>query len=388
MHCYQLSLESAQNIFDNRSRNNLMDLNLDSSPHIYLFKMIRASLITLAICLIFGQVPSFAYPSNLEARQGLADLQALKAAPVGRRNLPIFGLNSPPGAEQEQAGSGYGDYSDKPSGEPAKVDSSYGLDSYDPSQGSDIPLKNFFPSGNDKDGLGKGTYDLGTGTHHALQEGTYKSDGGDYNGSDQAASITPKPNASGGYGSEKSGYHSEPNKPVQSAKDKSYGTPSKSYGLGKGSSSKDPYGTSPENSQSRYNDSGAKNPGKYDEPVPKDKPKSSGETDYHKKKDPKNSGGYGSHSGGYGSPKGNQNGPNRTDKKSDEDGSFVLEEGTVEEQRKAAQEEAKKKGTYKQADPKGGDVKPISKSDYSSSNQSYGQSHAPSGQKDEDSSYV
>jgi len=316
--------------------------------------MIRPGFITLAVCLLFGQVPSFASSSSLEARQGPVDLQALKAAPLGRRNLLASGMLH----------HGHGMHG-----------SSHGQDSYDPQQGSYNYGKETSPSANGKHDWGKGTYDLGTGTHHTLEEGNlYSGDGGYNKGSDPETKSSPKPNASGNYGPVMSDYSPEYQDP--NTKDNAYDSPSKSYESGEGKS-QDPYG-SPAGSSEYQQDSGEKSPQEYNQPPAEDKSKVPGEKNYNKKaEDPQNS-------GKGASTNGKQSGGYQNDKGSGDDGSFVFEEGTTEEQRKAAQDDAKKNGGHKKGDSHGGESKP---STYSG-NQGESQPDNSSGQTNGDSPYA
>ncbi|KAA1092898.1 hypothetical protein PGT21_017529 [Puccinia graminis f. sp. tritici] len=342
--------------------------------------MILPSVITLAICLFLGKDPSFTYANSLAVRQGPVHLQALKAAPLGRRNLPGLDLFSHHGGGRKQHGHGSASPSYEPHGEYGNDSSSYGQDSYDPSKGAYGSGNKIDPTGSDN---GQGAFDLGTGTHHALQEGTLDSGDGGYTASDPGAGISPEPNASANYGPKKDNYHSEPEKKAPSTEDNDYATPSKTYNSGKGSTSsyQDPYSPSSKNS-GKKDDSGLKDLGEYKQPPPEDNSKSSSGTDYYKKKNPK-------YHDKYASPHGKQkNGNDGKDENSDQDGSFIFESGTTEEQRKAAQKEANKDGAFKKGGKNdegkssyGGPVDPSNEKTYSG-DQSYKQPNVTGGQKD------
>ncbi|KNZ56610.1 hypothetical protein VP01_2365g3 [Puccinia sorghi] len=450
--------------------------------------MIRPGFITLAVCLLFGKFASV-YAFNSLAKPHLSPLPAdsrtdkvqwisrrdLKAAPLGRRNLPAFGMlhhehgmhGSPHGQDSydpQQAGynsaketspsgngkhdwgkgtydlgtgthhtlqegnlySGDGAYnkgsdpetedSPKPNApdnygsemsdyspdyqDPNTKDngyvspgksydfdrrnmpaslmshhehgmhgSSHGQDSYDPQQGGYNSGKGTSPSGSGKYNWGKGTHDSGTGTHHSLPGNLYSGDGGYNKGSDPETKSSPKPNASGNYGSQMSDYSPEYQDP--NTKDNGYVSPSKSYDSDKGNS-QDPSGSTAGTSEYQQ-DPEEKSPQSYNKPPPEDKSEIPGEKNYNKKpEDPQNSG-KGKQSGGY-----------QNDKGSDDNGSFVFEKGTTEEQRKAAQDDAKKNEGLKKGDSHGGESKP---STYSS-NQGESQPDNASGQTNGDSPYA
>ncbi|OAV94725.1 hypothetical protein PTTG_03106 [Puccinia triticina 1-1 BBBD Race 1] len=292
--------------------------------------MILPSVITLAIGLFLGHTPSFTYASSLEARQGPVDFQALKSAPLARRNLPGLDINSDLGSGRIQHE--HGSPNNFPN--PHRGSSSYGQDSYDPSKGGYDSGKAIYPSGNNNHGLGTGIFDLGTGTHHALQEGTLDYGNGGYTGSDPGFDISPKPKTSGN-DSDKKSYDSEPKKVDSITEHKDYTSPSKSYGSDKGStgSYQDPYSTSSEDFGKKY-DSEVKDRGEYAQSPGKDNSKSTSGTDYSKQDNSK-------YNGEYTSPNGKKkSGYDGTAKNPDQSGSFIFEPGTTEEQRKAAQKES------------------------------------------------
>ncbi|KAI9605999.1 hypothetical protein H4Q26_004371 [Puccinia striiformis f. sp. tritici PST-130] len=127
-----------------------------------------SSSVTLAI----SQAPSFTHANSLAVRQGTVDLQALKGAPLGRRNLPDIGLYSFHGAGGKREQGGYGST--------VVVGSEKAVD----------------PWGNDHYSLGEGKFDLGPGAHHSLSEGALDPGHESYGGSDSGAAISPQADAS------------------------------------------------------------------------------------------------------------------------------------------------------------------------------------------------
>ncbi|KAI9611794.1 hypothetical protein KEM48_004392 [Puccinia striiformis f. sp. tritici PST-130] len=375
-------------IFDDYLTNCLMESKPDSSLPIDSFKMVPSSSVTLAICLFFGQAPSFTHANSLAVRQGTVDLQALKGAPLGRRNLPDIGLYSFHGAggKREQGGYGSTGYSPKVRPHDGKRTGTYGQDGYDPSKVVVGSEKAVDPWGNDHYSLGEGKFDLGPGAHHSLSEGALDPGHESYGGSDSGAAISPQADASSSYGSEKKGYSSKPDKKVPSSGNGFVhsdppSTTSSSDNSGKYDSKK----SDPKKYDPKKADSVLKDQAKYDEPYLSGSSKGTGGTDYHQKKDPKD--------GKYASPDDSQKKAHKVeDTSSEDDGHFIFEAGTTEEQRKAAQKEADEATKHSKKNQEGStsygaQVEPTGEKK-NAGDQSYSQPHITDGHEDGNSSYA